>query len=321
MKRKYRYAIVKTQHDIVLFFERVFRVLKFNNLRSKVSRLKHKIVLEYMEFFFAEIIKKYKNLSNEEQNLLDINNIPIWICWFQGSNNMPPLIKSCVNSIKNTNPKRSIILIDDENMNKYVNISQDIKEKVKEKKISYAHYSDILRINLLNNWGGLWMDSTLFCLKQIPDYIFELPLYTGVKQDKNSIPKSFKDLFISSCQWSGFLCGSKYKKSVLFSFMSECLDHYWKNHNSLLTYLFIDYLIFLAIKNISEVEDQFKNVPINNDDIYYLTKELLNSEYNKDILNEIQEDTFVCKLSRHYEYCTDINGKKTLYKKIIDGEL
>ena len=37
--------------------------------------------------------------------------------------------------------------------------------------ISNTHFSDLIRLNLLNQYGGTWIDSTCLQTEKIPDYI------------------------------------------------------------------------------------------------------------------------------------------------------
>ena len=59
--------------------------------------------------------------------------------------------------------------------------------------------SDILRVNLLADHGGMWMDSTIYVTQDLPDW--NLPFYT-LKQDLPN-DKSYFSLY----RWSGFFQG------------------------------------------------------------------------------------------------------------------
>ena len=46
----------------------------------------------------------------------------IYILWFQGFDNAPDVVKQCVNSWKYHNPDWNVILLDDTNLNTYINL-------------------------------------------------------------------------------------------------------------------------------------------------------------------------------------------------------
>jgi hypothetical protein len=80
----------------------------------------------------------------------------IYILWFQGFNNAPKVVKKCLKSWKYYNADWNIIELDNNNLYKYVDIS-------KYRHINLTALSDIIRVFLLNNFGGLWVDATTFC--------------------------------------------------------------------------------------------------------------------------------------------------------------
>lgn len=96
-------------------------------------------------------------------------NKTIWICWFQGWDNAPDVSKLCVESWKYHNPDWNIVLLDQKNMGEYVNIS----EVLPTVKTNPTAFSDILRLFLLKNHGGVWVDSTCFCNRPLNDWLFD----------------------------------------------------------------------------------------------------------------------------------------------------
>lgn len=94
----------------------------------------------------------------------------IYILWLQGFNNSPPLVKKCVESWKVYNPDWEIIKIDETNIKDYINLEKYIP-CIDKKNITSPSLSDIIRIGLLKKYGGLWVDSTVFCNKPLDDWL------------------------------------------------------------------------------------------------------------------------------------------------------
>ena len=112
------------------------------------------------------------SLENSEIGYVDCcNQIPkiIWMLWLQGEENAPYLVKKCIESWKNNNPDFKIIVLDKNTINDYVDL-QDIFCNNSEH-IAPALFSDIIRINLLNKYGGFWVDSTCFCCTPLTNWI------------------------------------------------------------------------------------------------------------------------------------------------------
>lgn len=95
----------------------------------------------------------------------------LYILWFQGFENAPDVVKWCVHSWKRYNPTWTIILLDNDNLQEYV----DLTKISYDKDIQLCHLADIVRMVLLRDHGGLWVDATTFCHKPLDDW---LPAYT-----------------------------------------------------------------------------------------------------------------------------------------------
>ena len=129
--------------------------------------------------------RKYKKEINEFQSAYkdefrhDLSN-KVWVCWFQGMDQAPELVKKCFESLQRNLTDREIILITSDNMCNYVQFPDFILDKWKNGKITHTHMTDLLRLELLIKYGGMWVDSTVFCTRkrdEIPDYFFNSDLF------------------------------------------------------------------------------------------------------------------------------------------------
>lgn len=91
----------------------------------------------------------------------------LFIYWYQGFQNSPDLVKKCLESWKFYNLLWEIIEIDQNNLYKWL---PDL-DRIETYNISYTHYADIVRLNLLKRYGGLWVDSTTFCNKPLDEWL------------------------------------------------------------------------------------------------------------------------------------------------------
>ena len=74
---------------------------------------------------------------------------------------MPDIVKACYNAMHRFSDGHPVILITEKNYKDYVNIPDYIIRKQQSGEIDLTHFSDILRMMLLAQHGGIWMDSTL----------------------------------------------------------------------------------------------------------------------------------------------------------------
>ena len=158
------------------------------------DRRHRKIEKDLMPLFEYSLNKTKYHTSNNKTSSI------IWVFWWQGKNKMPSLVKKCYRSIISNRGKRKVILITQNNIKEYTTIPDYIYKKVNERKISLTHLSDILRFNLLNNFGGLWIDATIFVNDSL-DVFNTNKLFTlsGYPDEKH--------FNVSYGRWTGFFIG------------------------------------------------------------------------------------------------------------------
>ena len=97
----------------------------------------------------------------------------IWILWWQGWNNAPAIVKKCLQSWRYHHSvyDYNIILLDKYNIHQFIDISEVIPSEVVREEVSRAALSDVIRWMLLYKYGGVWVDSTLYCHKPLHTWI------------------------------------------------------------------------------------------------------------------------------------------------------
>jgi hypothetical protein len=93
----------------------------------------------------------------------------IWACWFQGRDAAPELVRKCLQSWEERNPGWELRCLDSETVSKYVNLSAYVD--LNRQKITAASLSDILRVLLLHEFGGVWVDATTYCNVPLDDWL------------------------------------------------------------------------------------------------------------------------------------------------------
>lgn len=93
----------------------------------------------------------------------------IWTCWFQGRDKAPSLVKKCLNSWERNNPGWEFRCLDATSIERYVLLRQHID--LHRQTLTAASLSDVLRILLLREFGGVWVDATLFCNRSLDQWL------------------------------------------------------------------------------------------------------------------------------------------------------
>lgn len=95
----------------------------------------------------------------------------IWTCWFQGRENAPPLVKKCLMSWERLNPDWQLRCLDATNIEQYISVRQYLD--LNAQSLTAASLSDVVRILLLNEFGGVWVDATVFCNRPLNEWLPE----------------------------------------------------------------------------------------------------------------------------------------------------
>ncbi|WP_125768033.1 capsular polysaccharide synthesis protein [Lapidilactobacillus wuchangensis] len=257
-----------------------------------------------------KIGKKYKKII--ETPLADqswtgnISDLPVWTMWLQGENNAPEMVATTLRSIKNN--YSNVIVIDQNNFRDFITIPQYIVAKWKQGKISDAHFSDIIRTNLLVEYGGTWIDSTTYISKQsswLNKKIENEPLFFFQNMRPGSMGNS---IFLSS--W--FITARPNEPSLLR--LRELLNDYWKRNNHLKDYFLFHifwHLIFNAHPQV------FRKIPKVPNSLPLQLMYELNNQLSENEINEILTNFPIQKLT-YKNLSSDLNST---YFKIVNRSL
>ena len=178
----------------------------------------------------------------------------IWTLWWQGEDEMPSIVRECVGSMKKHANGAEVIVLEKDNYNQYIEIPRVIKEKFNKGNITITHLSDIIRLELLYKYGGLWLDSTVMVSKDIPDLIFEAGFYTiknGSGGDHENIAKE---------RWTGFILGGRPGNPVVEG-VRQLEKAYWDTHEKLICYFLLDFWINDVYEALPEAKALIDAVP------------------------------------------------------------
>ncbi|MBT3717712.1 MAG: hypothetical protein HOL17_14990 [Gammaproteobacteria bacterium] len=185
------------------------------------------------------------NTDKENQGVPKI----IWIYWAQGWDKAPHLVQQCRKSWEHYNPDWDIRCLDQKTVTKYFDIKTwmpgpplsgpqwlvSLKERlhallhsthlIKQKKVKIQHRADIIRVNLLNQYGGVWSDATLWCHRPLNDWInahttegfFAFSNPGHLLNDKSY--SLFSSYFLAS-----------HKNSYIIKILSKSVQKYWEDH-------------------------------------------------------------------------------------------
>ena len=109
----------------------------------------------------------------------------IWIYWHQGWRFAPPIAQKCVASWRIRNPTWTINLLDSNSLDRVVQLPEFYG---KLPNIPMPALSDIVRIHILAEHGGIWADATTWCARSLDEWLTKVVVKTGFFAYANPAP-------------------------------------------------------------------------------------------------------------------------------------
>lgn len=278
---------------------------------KKTDKAKYnKQLLEWLYNENKNTLEKYRKINISLVSKDDFNKI-IWVFWWQGLESMPKLIRACYESVLEYKEDYTVVLLTKENLKDYVTLSNDIINKFNRNFISITHLSDLIRVKLLHEYGGIWIDASIMLTEGVSQIVGKNGFSTGKGPVDNK--------YISQQKWTVFFWSNISGLGCdFFALIEDILDQYWRKHNFMVEYLLMDYIIYLCYENIPWVKKLLDSVPFNNSRMHELCK-IINTCYSAEKYCEITNNTYLHKLSYKIKLEeTTADGKRTFYGYIIN---
>ncbi|MGY0387803.1 capsular polysaccharide synthesis protein [Nocardioides sp. WG-D5] len=163
----------------------------------------------------------------------------VFVYWAQGMEAAPPIVRACYERLKRV-PGIELRLITEASVPYWVDLPDHVKQRVPATK---AAFSDWLRIALLKEYGGIWVDATCYVTGDL-DVVDEL---VG---DRRFFAFRYNDARISS--W--FLAARN--NSYIVHMMHAALEVYFRSHDKVTHYFFFHDLF----EALAQLDDRFGEI-------------------------------------------------------------
>lgn len=105
----------------------------------------------------------------------------IWLCWFQGEHD-PSLSKRdkiCIQRWREASGQHEVVILDQNKINTILPEYVDTINTCKQKR-SFQHKADLLRLMLLEKYGGIWSDTSVYPIANVNEIVEETTQQTDV---------------------------------------------------------------------------------------------------------------------------------------------
>jgi hypothetical protein len=269
---------------------------EMNNKKKKLDNAKNNKTLKeslwfylfyyfvYLKYFkFFKIYSHMQRPPKHKHRHYGFEDLPkiIWIYWGQGWNNAPNIVKLCKKTWIYKNPNWEVISLDQNNISKYVNLN-----KYTNKKINYTSLSDIIRINILSKYGGIWVDSTVLCKTPLDNWLPILMQSGFFAFNKPGIDRMLSSWFLAAK-----------KDNYIIKIWKKYVDIYWKYAKKPSVYYWFHYIFEDIFKKNQKFRYYWLNTPkISAHPPHLLQKNILKKKNIRDCLDSLNKSP-VHKLS------------------------
>ena len=297
------YILKWPHYNLFLLIELTFWSVISIWVDEKYALKKYQVVNRYLQ-------KNYKIKGEKKYTLQSHHNKHIWIFWWQGLNSMPKICKACYRSLEKYKGEAKIHVVSESNLRDYLSIPQAIMDKVNNKTLSITNFSDIIRVMLLSKYGGLWVDATLYFVKEIPSSWFSYPFFS-IK----NLPDGYK--FVSRNRWSTFIMGTN-GETTFFNDFEELLVEYAAKEKIFLEYMLMDHIMDILFSK-SPYKELLDQLPVMNEGLHLL-RVLLNEPFDDCSYKELCDKNICFKLTYKMDFVDMKRNTPTYYKMICDGK-
>ena len=258
-----------------------------------------------------------KSSDKRKETTTEFPNI-IWTMWQQGEAQMPETVRASMKTIKDFAERNGceFILLTDENLVDFIDIPTDIIEKYKRKELTAAHYSDIIRFSLLYQYGGIWMDATLF----VSPYA-TVDMFKGDFFSLNHPPIHADEIerAIGDFKWSSFFLAGKKEKSY-FKHIRDLYIYFIRKYPVFIHYLMLDYFILSEYKLNDEFKDLVDELPVlaPAERVWFL-RDHANDIFDENVWTEVLKTTPIMKTT--YKINPEELIPQSYLYKLFYGEL
>lgn len=163
---------IQEKFIILITVSRYEAILSYLNRQPFLEKV-HGCLLPQMLADAAKSFPKFNNIRQASQQLIPKK---IHYCWF-GHNEIPDNLKKCIASWGKYCPDYEIICWDETNYD----VSQYLYTKQAYARRKWAFVSDVARLDILYQYGGVYLDTDVELVKNLDDLLYQ-PAFCAVEK-------------------------------------------------------------------------------------------------------------------------------------------
>lgn len=155
----------------------------------------------------------------------------IWLLWLQGWDVAPELVRACAETWRRHNPGWTVRLLDRASLADVLPdmIPDGAFAALAGKTLEPEAMSDVIRIELLARYGGVWADATTYCLEPLDDWLAPRMTAGFFAFARPAADRMLSSWFLAAVQGSGI--GQRWRAATWAYWATRTSrDHYFWFH-------------------------------------------------------------------------------------------
>lgn len=157
----------------------------------------------------------------------------IWMLWLQGWEQAPEIVWACRRTWENNNPGWTVHALSGADLPHYPPL-QTLGPLLTGKRLEPEALSDVIRIALLERFGGVWIDSTVYCLRPLDAWLPQ-KLSTGFFAFTKPVPERPPSSWFLAATLGHHIVREWYRRVLAYWQVRSYRHHYFWFH-----YLFLE---------------------------------------------------------------------------------
>lgn len=215
----------------------------------------------------------------------------LWTCWLQGLEQAPLLVRQCVASQKSCFPGYEHHVLTLDNYEQWVKLSEDVRRKYEQGRIPAALFSDLLRLAVLQKYGGVWMDATVLCTGWVNGRLQKQ--WMRVMESQMTVFRYFDPGTKTETGISNWFIATA-AGNIVVRAVYEMLVAYWRDYDCTVDYYMMHLFLELSQRHIPEI---WTEMPCLNSRHALLLGGALGAPYSAEDWNELTAHVCIHKLN------------------------
>lgn len=245
----------------------------------------------------------------------------IWQYWGQGLDKLPEMAKLCFKSVDYYCGDYRVIRLTDATVSDYIDFPEFVWRQKNNPVFQPAFFADLLRLALLNVYGGVWLDASILLTDNLPTHYAEHDFFM-FSRDPNSKNKNWGSEEHCYFNWQSEF-KIRHLNSIIYAkrgsdtarMLMDLLLYFWQTQNTVNHYFFFQILCSV----LQEKRIALHDMPLEDDTLPHLLQGWMNQPFDAKKLVEITAEINIHKLPVRMEKASlHLQEQQTFYDYFVD---